>query len=258
MNTIGAMNSPVKQPLPTSVLTPSITNNSQLKVQNPPSVTPLNLNTAAQSSQPLSLVNENKNINNGNQTPLSSSNESPTKKSVPCNGVSEIKPVEKKVEEVVPKPEQPILTSQLNSLAENKNSNVPTTSLKIQNPTSTTTDTVTTVENLSKKTEEKVSSSDKVENELPPVETPTSEPVKIEEKIKPVDVKQNENESQVNKEPIEVPTIVKSDKECHDSKNATETLEKSDHSSPTKVAGVKRKKELKVNYILKNKIYLHK
>ncbi|XP_050544716.1 uncharacterized protein LOC126907456 isoform X2 [Daktulosphaira vitifoliae] len=243
MNTVGAMSSPVKQPLSPPVLTPNITNSSQPKVQTPPSVTPLNLNNVAQTAQPLSLVNENKNTNNGNPTLLACSNDAIIKKSVPCNGVSDVKPIEKKVEDVVPKPEQPIIASQHN-FAGNKCANVPTSNLKIHNPTSTTTDivnTVTEVENLSKKKEEKVSLPDKVENEFPPVEINVSEPVKVEEKTKPVAVKQDENEPQVKQEPpTEALTSIQCEKEKHVSASDTLTPEKSEHLLPinaSKVAG---------------------
>lgn len=233
MNSIGAMSSPVKQPLPTVLAPPTISNSSPSKVQQPPNLTPLNLNTS-QSVQPLSLVNEHKNA-----PIVMTSVENIVQKSTACNGLPESKPIGEKIEEALPKIESQTLHNQVNNSGNVKSANE--TLLSEVKPQ------VTEVENLSQKKDDKnnlpISQTDKV---LPQIidtsvkesiktgELPKSENVVSKPKENDAKVKQDSNEVQAAAVPISQGQTISSEK-----------VEQA--ASNTSKGAVRRKREHKVS-----------
>ncbi|XP_029346496.1 uncharacterized protein LOC100162126 [Acyrthosiphon pisum] len=181
MNSIGAMNSPVKQPLPTVLAPPTISNSSPSKVQQPPNLTPLNLNTS-QSAQPLSLVNEHKNIPIVIPSPIMTSVENIVPKSTACNGIPDTKAIGEKIEEALPKIESQLLHNQVNNSVNVKIAN--------ESPLSEVKPQISEVENLSQKKDDK--------NNLPIVQTdkvvlPEVIVTSISDPIKPEELRKTEN-----------------------------------------------------------------
>ncbi|KAL5235500.1 hypothetical protein ACI65C_002910 [Semiaphis heraclei] len=181
MNSIGAMNSPVKQPLPTVLAPPTISNSSPSKVQQPPNLTPLNLNTS-QSAQPLSLVNEHKNIPIVIPSPNIPPVENIVPKSTACNGIPDTKPIGEKIEEALPKIESQVIHNQVNNSVSVKSAN--------ESPLSEVKPQVSEVENLSQKKDDK--------NNLPTVQAdkvvlPEVIVTSINDPIKPVEIHKTEN-----------------------------------------------------------------
>lgn len=191
MNSFGAMSSSVKQPLPTVLTPPTISNSSPSKVQ-PPNLTPLNLNTTSQSAQPLSLVNEHKNV-----PVFVSSIENTAQKSSACNGVPDGKSTTEKIEGVTPKVESKLSHIQANDTAIVKNSNeTPALELKLQG---------SEVENLSPKKDDKSNLPINHEKILPDIiDTPANEPIKLEKSVKPDVAKPKDNDIKANQESNEI------------------------------------------------------
>jgi len=233
MNSIGAMNSPVKQPLPTVLAPPTISNPS--KVQQPPNLTPLNLNTS-QSAQPLSLVNEHKNIPIVIPSPIMTSVENNVPKSTTCNGIPDTKPIGEKIEEALPKIESQVLHNQVNNSVNVKSINE--SSLSEVRPQ------VSEVENLSQKKDDKnnlpIVQTDKVV--LPEVVvTSINDPFKSEEVNKTENVvsKPKENDTKVSQDSTEIKTTAETNQ------GPTVSPEKTEQA-PSKV-GIRRKREHKVS-----------
>ncbi|XP_050421526.1 transcriptional regulator ATRX homolog [Adelges cooleyi] len=241
MNSVGAMSSPVKQPLPPTVLAPpniSTTTTSPSKVQPPPSLTPLNLNTTAQAAQPLSLVNEHKTALTVVPSPIVNSVETTVQKSSSCNGVSEAKTIEKKAAEP-PNAHQQTTNTNIVTL---KNIIEPPTDVKI-----TASVPAPKAENLSQKKEEKTTilPPKKADTVLPNVKAPVNEVAKSESGSESTVVKPVENESKVSQEPTEAQTAAKSNQEQVSSVTVSATPEKIEQGLPniSKVAAGKRKRE---------------
>lgn len=237
MNSIGAMSSPVKPSMPTVLAPPTISTSSPSKVQQPPNLTPLNLNTS-QSAQPLSLVNEHKNVPIVIPPPVMTSVENIVQKSSACNGIPENKPIGEKIEEALPKIESQISHNQVNISINTKSSNElpPLSDVKPQ---------VSEVENLSQKKDDKNNQqTDKVLSEG--VETSIKEaPIKLEESSKSESTvaKPKENDNiKVNQESTEVQAVVQT--------NQGQTAsEKNEQTSPnTSKVAARRKREHKVSY----------
>lgn len=233
MNSFGAMSSPVKQPMPTVLAPPTISNSSPSKLQQPPNLTPLNLNTS-HSVQPLSLVNEHKNVPNVIPPPIMTSVDNIVQKSTACNGIPDTKPIGKKIEESLPKIETQILHNQVNNSVNVKNANESTISeVKPQ---------VSEVENLSQKKDDK--------NNLPIIQNDKvlpeaiGDPIKPEEKHKTENViaKPKENDTKVTQESTEN----KAAAQTNQGQTASpESIEQSNVNS-SKV-GIRRKREHKVS-----------
>lgn len=229
MNSIGAMNSPVKQSLSTVLAPPAIPNSSPSKVQQPPNLTPLNLNTS-QSAQPLSLVNEHKNVPIVIAPPVITSVENIVQKSTACNGVPDAKPIGEKIEEALPKIESQLSHNQVN--------NQLISDVKIK---------VSEVENLSQKKDDKhnlpISRINKVCSEvssinesIKPEESPKSE--NIVAKLKDYDIK--------NQGSIEIQTIVQTNQ---GQTASPEKIEQAKLNMPnTSKGAVRRKREHKVSF----------
>lgn len=235
MNTIGAMSSPVKQPLPTVLAPPTISSSSPSKVQQPPNLTPLNLNTTAQSAQPLSLVNEHKNV-----PIVMTSVENIVQKSAACNGLPDVKPIGEKIEEALPKIESQTLRTQVNNSGNGKNANeIPLSEVKPQ---------VSEVENLSQKKDDKnnlpISQTEKVLPEL--VDKSAKESIKTEESPKSENVvsKVKENDAKIKQESTEPQAAAMSINQ-----GQTVLPDKVDQvSSNTLKGAVRRKREHKVSF----------
>lgn len=240
MNSFGAMSSPVKQPLSTVLAPPTISNSSPSKVQQPPNLTPLNLNTTSQSAQPLSLVNEHKNIPTVVAPPVVTTMEN-IQKSSTCNGVPDAKSVGEKIEgTLMTKIEPKVSQNQVNNSVNVKNTNESTVSeLKPQ---------VSEIENLSQKKDDKINLSinqmDKVLSGV--VETAINELPKPEDAPKAdiVIAKPKENDTKVNQDLTGVQAIVQTNQ------GQTATLEKVEQASlPNTSKGVvRRKREHKVSF----------
>lgn len=235
MNSIGAMSSPVKQPLPTVLTPPSISNSSPSKIQQPPNLTPLNLNTS-QSAQPLSLVNEHKNIPIVISSPIMPVEN--IQKSV-CNGIPpDAKPIGEKIEGVLPKVESQITHNQINNSVNVKNTNEsPVPEIKPQ---------VSEVENLSQKKDDKnnliINQTDKV---LPEVDE-----ISINESIKPKESPKSENIVVKSKEKDTTGVHESTEIQLVAQTNQVQIVssEKTDQTSPnTSKSAVKRKREHKVS-----------
>lgn len=215
MNSIGAMSSPVKQPLPPVLAPPTIiSNSSPSKPQQPPNLTPLNLNT----SQPLSLVNEHKNVPIVIPPPVLPSTENIVPKSTACNGIPDAKPAGQKIEEVLSKIEAQAAAPRNQMNNSGKGSIEP--SLNEVKPQASG------IENLSQKKEEK--------NNLP-----VNESIKPDESSKSENLK--ENDTKVNKEFTESQAGVQANQ------GQTASPEKIEQPSPnTSKGAVRRKREHKV------------
>jgi len=239
MNSIGAMNSPVKQPLPTVLAPPTISNSSPSKVQQPPNLTPLNLNTS-QSPQPLSLVNEHKNIPIVIPSPIMTSVENIVPKSSSCNGIPDTKPIGEKIEEALPKIESQLLHNQVNNSVNVKSAN--------ESPLSEVKPQISEVENLSQKKDDK--------NNLPIVQTdkvvlPEVNLTSISDPIKPGELHKTENlvsktkehDAKVSQESPEIKTIAETNQ------GPTVSSEKSEQALVnTSKVSVRRKREHKVSF----------
>uniref|UniRef100_A0A2S2Q2F8 Uncharacterized protein n=1 Tax=Sipha flava TaxID=143950 RepID=A0A2S2Q2F8_9HEMI len=232
MNTIGAMSSPVKQPLPTVLAPPTISSSSPSKVQQPPNLTPLNLNTTSQSAQPLSLVNEHKNV-----PIVMTSVENIVQKSAACNGLPDVKPIGEKIEEALPKIESQSIRTLVNISGNGKSANE--TSLSEVKPQ------VSEVENLSQKKDDKnnlpISQTEKVLPEV--IDKSAKELIKTEELPKSENVvsKMKENDGKIKQEPTEIQAAVVSLNQ-----GQTALSEKVDQtSSNTLKVAVRRKREHK-------------
>lgn len=233
MNSFGAMSSSVKQPLPTVLAPPTISNSSPSKVQ-PPNLTPLNLNTTSQSAQPLSLVNEHKNV-----PVFVSPVENIVQKSSACNGVPDGKSTTEKIEGVTTKIESKLSHNQVNDSVTGKNSSeTAVTELKPR---------ASEVENLSPKKDDKsnlpISQTDKILSGV--TETSANEPIKIEKSPKPDVIKPKENDTKANPESNEIQSAVQT--------NLGQIVlpGKIDQSSPnTTKNAVRRKREHKVSLTL--------
>lgn len=237
MNSIGAMSSPVKQPLPSVLAPPNISTSSPSKVQQPPNLTPLNLNTTSQPAQPLSLVNENKSAPAVIPSPpVVTSVQNIVSKPTSCNGVPEVKPNGGKVEEAVSKIEPPVSRNQVNNSVKSINES-PIPEIKTAG--------VSEVGNLSQKKEDKsltVSQTDKVLPET--IEAPVIEPIKSEEspQNENVAIKPTENVTQVNQEVPENKAAISTNQ------GQTASPEKNEQSSSsTAKVAVRRKREHKVS-----------
>jgi len=236
MNSFGAMSSPVKQPL---LAPPTISTTSPSKVQQPPTLTPLNLNTS-QSAQPLSLVNEHKNAP-VIPSPVITSVEN-VQKSTACNGIPDAKIIGEKIEEALPKIESQISHGQVNNSVNIKNAN----ELPQKEALSDNKSQVSEVENLSQKKDDKNNLPVRqVEKTLPEVTSmPYKEPIKPEELLKsenPV-FKPKENDAKVNQGSTEIQTAIPTNQ------GQTASSEKIEQTAPnsSKVA-VRRKREHKVS-----------
>jgi len=237
MNSIGAMNSPVKQSLPTVLAPPSISNSSPSKVQQPPNLTPLNLNTS-QSAQPLSLVNEHKNIPIVIPSPIITPVENIVPKSTACNGIPDTKAIGEKIEEALPKIESQVLHNQANNSASVKSAN--------ESPLSEVKPQVSEVENLSQKKDDK--------NNFPTVQTDkivlpeaivtsTNDPIKPEETHKTENAvsKPKENDTKVSQDSAEK-TVAETNQ------GSTISLEKTEQAPvSTSKVNIRRKREHKVS-----------
>ncbi|XP_060833496.1 uncharacterized protein LOC132917010 [Rhopalosiphum padi] len=236
MNSIGAMNSPVKQPLPTVLAPPTISNSSPSKVQQPPNLTPLNLNTS-QSAQPLSLVNEHKNIPIVIPSPVMTSVENIVPKTTACNGLPDTKPIGEKIEGALPKIESQVLHNQVNNSVNVKSAN--------ESPLSEVKPQVLEVENLSQKKDDKnnlpIVQTDKVV--LPEVIVPSlNEPIKPDDihKTENVVSKPKENDIKVSQESTEIKVIGQTNQ------GPTVSVEKNEQAPVnTSKVGVRRKREHK-------------
>lgn len=236
MNSFGAMSSPVKQPLPTVLAPPTISNSSPSKVQQPPNLTPLNLNTS-QSAQPLSLVNEHKNVT-AVAPPIVTTMENIVQKSSTCNGVPDAKSVGEKTEgTLTTKVEPKVPQNQVNNSVNVKNTNESTVpELKPQ---------VSEIENLSHKKEDKINLPINQADKILPgvVETTVNVIPKPEEAPKPeiVVAKPKENDTKVNQELIGIQAVVQTNQ------GQTASLEKVEQATPsnTSKGGVRRKREHK-------------
>jgi len=236
MNSFGTMGSPVKQqPLPTVLAPPTISSSSPSKVQQPPNLTPLNLNTTSQSAQPLSLVNEHKSAPIVIPPPIITSVEN-VQKSTACNGIPDGKAIGEKIEEALPKIEPHVSRNQVNNSASVKNA--------IEMPQKETfSDVKSEVENLSQKKDDKNNLPIRqVEKALSEVTTvPCNEPIKPEESPKSENAvaKPKENDTKVNQGSSEIQVIIPTNQ------GQTASPEKNDQMvSSTKVA-VRRKREHK-------------
>lgn len=236
MNSIGAMSSPVKQPLPTVLAPPTISSSSPSKVQQPPNLTPLNLNTTSQSPQPLSLVNEHKNV-----PIVMTSVENIVQKSTACNGLPDVKPIGEKIEEALPKIESQIPHNQVNSGNIKSSNETPISEVKPQ---------VSEVENLSQKKDDKnhlpISQTEKVLTEV--IDTSAKDSIKTEESSKSENVvsKPKENDAKVKQESTDVHTAAVSINQGQT--GLSEKIEQA--SSNTSKGVIRRKREHKVNLIL--------
>lgn len=225
MNSFRAMSSPVKQTLPT-VLAPPTISNSPSKVQQPPNLTPLNLNTSSQSAQPLSLVNEHKNVPIVITSPVITSAENNVQKSTACNGVPDVKPIGEKIEEALPKIESQLPHNQVN--------NQLLSDVKTK---------VSEVENLSQKKDDKhnllpINQTDKVGQ---------NEPIKPEESPKSENVKPKEIDTKTTQESTEMQGIVQTNQ---GQTSSPEKVEQAKLNMPnTSKAAVRRKREHKVSFI---------
>lgn len=236
MNSIGAMSSPVKQPLPNVLAPTTISNSSPSKIQQPPNLTPLNLNTS-QTTQPLSLVNEHKNTPIVISSPIVSSVENIVQKSS-CNGIPDAKPIGEKIEEALPKIESQVTHNPPNNSVNIKNTNESLSEIKTQ---------VSEVENLSQKKEDKnnlvISQTDKV---LPTVEeTSVNDSIKQEElsKCENLIAKPKENDNPDIQKSTETQSLA-----VQPNQGQTASPEKTDQSSPNTSKGtLKRKREPKVS-----------
>ncbi|CAH1726757.1 unnamed protein product [Aphis gossypii] len=236
MNSIGAMNSPVKQPLPTVLAPPTISNSSPSKVQQPPNLTPLNLNTS-QSAQPLSLVNEHKNIPIVIPSPVMTSVENIVPKTTACNGLPDTKPIGEKIEGALPKIETQVLHNQVNNSVNVKSAN--------ESPLPEVKPQVSEVENLSQKKDDK--------NNLPIVQTdkvvlPEVNVTSLNDAIKPDDIhkaenvasKPKENDIKVVQESTEIKAVGQTNQ------GPSVSVEKIEQAPVnTSKAGVRRKREHK-------------
>lgn len=237
MNSFGAMSSPVKQPLSSVLAPPTISNSSPSKVQQPPNLTPLNLNTS-QSTQPLSLVNEHKNIPTVATPPVVPTMESIQKSA--CNGVPDAKLVGEKIEgTLTTKIEPKVSQNQVNNSVNVKITNESIVSeLKPQ---------VSEIENLSQKKDDKINlSNNQMDKVLPGmVETTINELPKPEEtpKSEIVIAKPKENDTKINQDSTGIQAIVQTNP------GQTATLEKVEVSLPnTSKGAVRRKREHKVSF----------
>lgn len=217
MNSIGAMSSPVKQALPPVLAPPTIiSNSSPSKSQQPPNLTPLNLNT----SQPLSLVNEHKNVPIVIPSSVIPPPENIVPKSTACNGIPDAKPAGQKIEEVLSKIEaQAAPRSQVNNSSKSS-AELSLSEVKPQ---------ASGIENLSQKKEEK--------NNLPVNESS----IKPDDSTKSENLK--ENDTKVNKEVTDSPAV----------QGQTASPEKNEQPQPnTSKGAVRRKREHKVGLILQS------
>lgn len=236
MNSIGAMNSPVKQPLPTVLAPPTISNSSPSKVQQPPNLTPLNLNTS-QSAQPLSLVNEHKNIPIVIPSPVMTSVENIVPKTTACNGLPDTKPIGEKIEGALPKIETQVLHNQVHNSVNVKSAN--------ESPLPEVKPQVSEVENLSQKKDDK--------NNLPIIPTdkvvlPEVNVTSLNDAIKPDDIhkaenvasKPKENDIKVVQESTEIKAVGQTNQ------GPTVSVEKIEQAPvSTSKVGVRRKREHK-------------
>lgn len=236
MNSIGAMSSPVKQPMPTVLAPPSISNSSSSKVQQPPNLTPLNLNTTSQTAQPLSLVNDHKLVPIVIPPPVMSSVENIVQKSTSCNGIPDVKPIGEKFGEAVQKIDSQIPHNQVINSVNDKNA----TELSISGVKSE-------VENLSQKKDDKnilpISQTDKI---LSDVGTSVKDTTKPGESTKSENLtaKSKENDTKINQELIEVQAVVQTNQ------GQTASPEKIEQIAPnTSKGAVRRKREHKVSFI---------
>lgn len=233
MNSFGAMNSPVKQPLPAVLTPPTISNSSPSKVQQSPNLTPLNLNTTSQSAQPLSLVNEHKNVPIVIPPPVVTSVENIVPKSTACNGVPDAKQIGDKIDETLPKIESKVSHNQVNNSINVKVTN--------ESPLSETKPRESGVENLSQKKDDK--------SNLPINQTDKVLPITIEPSIKPEELpktenataKPKENDTKTNPESSETQAVVST------SPGQTNSSEKNEQASSK--AAVRRKREHKVCFL---------
>lgn len=245
MNSIGAMSSPVKQSLPTVLAPPTISTSSPSKVQQPPNLTPLNLNTS-QSAQPLSLVNEHKNVPIVIPPPVMTSVENIVQKSTACNGLPDSKPIGEKIEEALPKIESQVPHNQVNSSVNIKNANeLPLSDVKPQ---------VSDVENLSQKKDDKNNLPNNPTDKVLPEgieKSVTETPIKPEESSKSenASAKPKENDTKVNQESTEIQAVVQTNQ------GQTASPEKNEQTSPnTSKVAVRRKREHKVSFNSNNSI----
>ncbi|VVC25535.1 Hypothetical protein CINCED_3A020225 [Cinara cedri] len=225
MNSIGAMSSPVKQSMPTVLAPPTISNSSPSKVQQPPNLTPLNLNTTSQSVQPLSLVNEHKMAPIVIPPPVMTSVENLVQKSASCNGIPDVKTIGEKFGEALPKIESQIPYNQVNNSVNDKNANE-----------SSISGVKSEVENLSQKKDDKnnllISQTDKGFSE---VGTSAKSP-----KSENVVAKHKENDNKINQESAEVQAAVQTNQ------GQTASPEKTEQIAPnTSKGAVRRKREHK-------------
>jgi len=230
MNSIGAMNSPVKQPLPTVLAPPTISNSSPSKVQQPPNLTPLNLNTS-QSAQPLSLVNEHKNIPIVIPSPIITPVENIVPKSTACNGIPDTKPIGEKIESQV-------VHNQVNNSVSVKSAN--------ESPLSEVKPQVSKVENLSQRKDDK--------NNLPTVQTdkvvlPEVIVTSINDPIKPEEIHKTENAVSKPKENDTKVSQDSAEKTTPETNQALTSLEKTEQAPvSTSKPGIRRKREHKVSF----------
>lgn len=229
MNSIGAMSSPVKQPLSTVLAPPTISNSSPSKVQQPPSLTPLNLNTS-QSAQPLSLVNEHKNVPIVIAPPVITSVENIVQKSTACNGIPEAKPIGEKIEEALPKIESQLSHNQVN--------NQLLSDVKTK---------VSEVENLSQKKDDKHNLPITQTNKVCPEVLSINEPIKPEESPKSENIvaKTKENDIKTNQGSIEIQAVVQTNQ---GQTVSPEKIEQAKLNMPnTSKGAIRRKREHKVS-----------
>lgn len=233
MNSIGAMSSPVKQSMPTVLAPPTISNSSPSKVQQPPNLTPLNLNTS-QIAQPLSLVNDHKIVPIVISPPVMTSVENIVQKSTPCNGIPDVKPIGEKFGEALSKIDSQIPHNQVNNSVNDKNANE-----------SSILDVKSEVENLSQKKDDKINlplnQTDKILSE---VGTSVKDATKPGELLKSENLiaKPKENDAKVNQELIEVQAVV----QTNQGQTASEKIEQI--APNTSKGAVRRKREHKVSF----------
>lgn len=239
MNSIGTMGSPVKQqPLPTVLPSPTISSSSSSKVQQPPNLTPLNLNTTSQSPQPLSLVNEHKSAPIVIPPPIITSVENIQKSA--CNGIPDEKAIGEKIEEALPKIESHVSRNQVNNSVNVKHSNEMPQKEAFS-------DVKSEVENLSQKKDDKNNLPIRqAEKALPEVTTMpcNNEPIKSEEQPKSENIvaKPKENDTKVNQESTEIQAVISTNQGQTASPEKLEQMV----SNTSKIA-VRRKREHKVS-----------
>jgi len=242
MNSIGPMSSPVKQPLSTVLAPPTITSSSPSKVQQPPNLTPLNLNTTSQSSQPLSLVNEHKNVPIVIPPAVITSVEN-VQKSTACNGIPDIKTVGEKIEDALPKIESQVLQNQVNNSVNVKNAS----ELPQKEVNSDVVPQVSEVENLSQKKDDKNTFLVRTtEKSLPDITASSCiESIKVVglPKSENIVAKPKENDTKVIQESTEIQAAVIP---TNHSQTASEKIDLT--TSNTSKVAVRRKREHKVSF----------